>query len=364
VLRAASDFMLTLAPGAKMTCADAVKRLVKDKRRREVRSAGKGSKGGRWHARAWDGSGRDYFGPGQCQARLCTAIRRHLVLVMAALAICAVTAARLRDRTGTQAPPPVTPGQAPPREPGMIPLTVHEVKRLPAAALDRPAPDGHAARRLSWRRRHQARSRWFHQRARLNRDYALVSQQLAAAVLGRALLACGRPSLSGSDGPITRDALELLHRVRVVSGNGSLTRTSRRRLGGMTAQIGTDGLDLFGEPRPELLAGVVRVRPEPGGEWVNIEDRPDRPGFRSTQRLWIGDVADGVAVATWPAELAPQARYLYGGGLGSGLVAVAIERGWTVEPSPHIAYRTSPPGRRLYMRPSIAALDYVAFLAG
>jgi hypothetical protein len=128
----------------------------------------------------------------------------------------------------------------------------------------------------------------------------------------------------------------------------------------MTAQIGTDGLDLFGEPRPELLAGVVRVQPEPGGEWVNIEDRPDRPGFRSTQRLWIADVADGVAVATWPAELAPQARYLYGGGLGSGLVAAAIERGWTVEPSPHIAYRTSPPGRRLYMRPSIAALDYVA----
>jgi len=157
-----------------------------------------------------------------------------------------------------------------------------------------------------------------------------------------------------------RETLELLHRVRVVSGNESLTGASRRRLGGMTAQIGADGLNLFGEPRPELLADVVRVQPEPGGEWVNIEDRPDRPGFHSTQRLWIADVADGVAVATWPAELAPQARYLYGSGLGSGLVAAAIERGWTVEPSPHIAYRTSPPGRRLYMRPSIAPLDYVS----
>ncbi len=30
---------------------------------------------------------------------------RHAVLVMAALAICAVTAALLRDRTDTQAPP-------------------------------------------------------------------------------------------------------------------------------------------------------------------------------------------------------------------------------------------------------------------
>jgi hypothetical protein len=76
----------------------------------------------------------------QCQARLYTAIMRHVVLVMAALAVCAVTAAQFRDRTDTQAPPP-----------------------------------GHAARRLHWRRRHQARSRWFHQRARLARNYALVS---------------------------------------------------------------------------------------------------------------------------------------------------------------------------------------------
>jgi SRSO17 transposase len=227
VLRVASNFQLTLAPGTKLTCKEAVSRLVRDKRRWEVRSAGKGSKGERWYAWAWIGTAsprhhllvrrhlrtgelafhycyvpegqlltktrliraaglrwpveegfefsKDYFGLDQCQARLHTAILRHLVLVMAALAICAVTAAQLRDRTDTQAPPPVTPGQAPPREPGLIPLTVHEVKRLLAAALDRPAPDGHAARWLNWRRRHQARSRWLHQRARLNRDYALVN---------------------------------------------------------------------------------------------------------------------------------------------------------------------------------------------
>jgi hypothetical protein len=51
---------------------------------------------------------------------------------------------------------------------------------------------------------------------------------------------------------------------------------------------------------------------------------------------------------------------LYGRGLGSPLVAGAIERGWTVEPSPHLAYHTAPPGRRLYMRPSTAPLDYAA----
>jgi hypothetical protein len=57
----------------------------------------------------------------------------------------------------------------------MIPLTVPEIRRLLAAALQHPGSPGHAARWLNWQRRHQARSRWFHQRTRLNRDNALVS---------------------------------------------------------------------------------------------------------------------------------------------------------------------------------------------
>ena len=227
VLRAASSFMITLAPGTKVTAAEAVRRLVKDKRRWEVRSAGKGSKGERWYAWAWiatasprhhllvrrhlktgelafhycyvpEGqpltkprliraaglrwpaeedfrSGKDCLGLDQCQARLYAAILRHTVLVMAALAICAVTAAQLADRTDTQAPPPVTPDQAPPPEPGKIPLTIPEIRRLLASRLASSRPPGHADHWLSWRRRHQARSRWFHKRTRLNRDYALVS---------------------------------------------------------------------------------------------------------------------------------------------------------------------------------------------
>jgi SRSO17 transposase len=227
VLRVASSFMLTLAAGTRLTCAQAVARLVKDKRRWEVRSAGKGSKGERWYAWAWIATasprhqllvrrhlrtgelafhycyvpegqlltktrliraaglrwpveedfafGKDCFGLDQCQARLYTAILRHTVLVMAALAICAVTAALLHDRTDSQAPPPTRPDQPPSGEPGMIPLTIPEVKRLLAAVLPHPKPPGHASHWLNWRRRHQARARWFHQRARLNRDYALVS---------------------------------------------------------------------------------------------------------------------------------------------------------------------------------------------
>ena len=32
----------------------------------------------------------------------------------------------------------------------------------------------------------------------------------------------------------------------------------------MTAQIGDDGLDLLGDPLPELLTDVAGVRPQPG----------------------------------------------------------------------------------------------------
>src|SRR5260370_34204502 len=209
--------MLTLAADTKITCAEAVTALLKHKRRWEVRSAGHGSKGERWHAWAllatasalrrllirrhlrtgelafhycfvpegqlltkarliraaglrWPAVAEDFafskdcFALDQCQARLYTVLARHAVLVMAALAICAITAALLKDRTDTQAPPPVRPDQPPPPEPGMIPLTIPEIKRLLAALTTRPLP-----RRLviHWNPstpRHQALARRFHTR--------------------------------------------------------------------------------------------------------------------------------------------------------------------------------------------------------
>jgi hypothetical protein len=69
----------------------------------------------------WPGEGFE-FGKGcfwldQSQVRLYTAIIRHTVLVMAALAICAITAALLRHRTDTRAPAPVRPDQPSPEIP-------------------------------------------------------------------------------------------------------------------------------------------------------------------------------------------------------------------------------------------------------
>jgi SRSO17 transposase len=216
VLRVRSTFRLTLARGVIMTCAQAAARLLNSARRWEVRSAGQGSKGQRWYAWAllatasprhhllirrhlgsgelafhccfvpesqhvsmarliraaglrWPveedfAFGKGCFGPGQSQVRLHTAIIRHTVLVMAALAICAVTAALLRHRTDTRAPPPVHPGQPPPADPGMTPLTVPEITRLLTTP---PARPGLAEHWVNWRRGHQARARWYHQRTRL-----------------------------------------------------------------------------------------------------------------------------------------------------------------------------------------------------
>ena len=223
VLRVPSSFRLTLAGGITLTCTQAAARLPR-RRGWEIRSAGTGSKGQRWYAWAWlatasprhhllirrhlesgelafhycylpDGQpaspsrlvraaglrwpaeedfefGKDCLGLDQSQVRLYTAIARHTVLVMAALAICAVTAALLRRRTSTQAPAPVRPDQPPPADPGMIPLTVPETGRLPG----HPPPPGSAGHWLDWRRRHQARSHWYHQRTRLARrvEIALV----------------------------------------------------------------------------------------------------------------------------------------------------------------------------------------------
>jgi hypothetical protein len=204
----------------KLTCKEAAGQQLRSKRRWEIRSAGTGAKGERWYAWALAGDdltpaslahpqapghrragllllsrarrpaafadpadprrraalaaeedfefGKDCFGLDQSQVRLYTAIARHTVLVMAALAICAITAAltpRRRRQSGRIRPRPLTPG--------MIPLTVPEIGRL----LARPPPPGAAGHWLNWRRRHQARSRWYHKRARLARDaeIALVS---------------------------------------------------------------------------------------------------------------------------------------------------------------------------------------------
>ena len=53
---------------------------------------------------------KDCFGLDESRVRLFTAIARHTVLVMAAAAICGITAALHKPGTGAQAPLAVRPG--------------------------------------------------------------------------------------------------------------------------------------------------------------------------------------------------------------------------------------------------------------
>lgn len=110
--------------------------------------------------------GKDQFGFDQSQVRLHTPIMRHIVLVMTALAVCAVTATDARSRTDPL-PTPTSPTQPPPADLGLIPLTVVEIKKLFNLASRVWRATSHYLH-WSWRRRrHQARARWYHHRARL-----------------------------------------------------------------------------------------------------------------------------------------------------------------------------------------------------
>jgi SRSO17 transposase len=129
--------------------------------------------GRRWPVEEDFRTGKDHFGLDHSQVRLYQSLMRHLTLAIAALAICSVTAAAVKQRTSTLppcCPTPVDPNQKPPADPGLVPLSVAEVKRL-FNLLTRPVHDlAHHLRWTWWRCRHQARARWYHHRARLRRQ--------------------------------------------------------------------------------------------------------------------------------------------------------------------------------------------------
>lgn len=221
VLRIPSNFTLILGDGTTATCKKTVKKHLKRKKRWQIVSAGAGDKGERLYGWAWVATGeprhwllirkhltsgelayhlcfapegqrvtlnrlitaaglrwpveedfefgKDLFGLDQSQVRLYEAIRRHTVLVMIALAVCSVTAARARPRTDTQARPPTSPDDIPPLEPGHVPLTVAAIKNLPGGLKPRQATLKHRVHWQNWRDRHRARARWHHRRTRLGR---------------------------------------------------------------------------------------------------------------------------------------------------------------------------------------------------
>jgi SRSO17 transposase len=132
-----------------------------------IRTAGR-----RWPVEEDFRLGKSGFGLADSQVRCYTALTRHLALAMGALAVCAVTAALASPRTSTLARPPTSPDDPPPADTGLIPLTVAEIKRIFNLVTRTWQTTRHYLHWSWWRRRHQARARWFHQRARLRRQTA------------------------------------------------------------------------------------------------------------------------------------------------------------------------------------------------
>ncbi|MGH3094952.1 MAG: IS701 family transposase [Streptosporangiales bacterium] len=128
--------------------------------------------GRRWPVEEDFQVGKSHLGLADSQVRSYTALHRHLALAMAAEATCAVTAADARTRAAALPPAPTRPDDEPPAEPGLIPFTVAEVKRLFGLLTRTWHTTRHHLHWSRWRRRHQARARWFHHRARLRRQAA------------------------------------------------------------------------------------------------------------------------------------------------------------------------------------------------
>ncbi len=72
----------------------------------------------------------------------------------------------------------------------------------------------------------------------------------------------------------------------------------------------------------------------------------------------LSDVGGGIVLGLWPAELKPQAAFLYQDGRGAAMAARARSLGWEVWAVPQLAFFTSSPSKRLYMHPEIDPSEY------
>ena len=77
--------------------------------------------GRRWPVEEDFRLGKSGFGLADSQVRRYPALTRHLALAIAALAVCATTAALAHSRTSHLARPPTSPDDPPPEDPGLIP---------------------------------------------------------------------------------------------------------------------------------------------------------------------------------------------------------------------------------------------------
>jgi hypothetical protein len=127
----------------------------------------------------------------------------------------------------------------------------------------------------------------------------------------------------------------------------------------LTAVRGFGDRHLLDDPATDLLREITGLELE-----RDAHARIDLAGVRSTQRLALGEVGGGIALFTWPAELKPQATYLYTGDRGARLLTAARADSWDIDARPHLAFRWARPEQRLYLNPTVGVDDYVAGWSG
>jgi O-acetyl-ADP-ribose deacetylase len=121
----------------------------------------------------------------------------------------------------------------------------------------------------------------------------------------------------------------------------------------MPARIGHDP-PLFKTPDLDLLRRISGITPDPGATYVRL----DQHGVRSTQRLALDDIGGSLLAGLFPAELKPQALYLYAVGRARAMLAAARAFGWSASPNPHLAFYTASPQQRLYLDARVDVDEY------
>jgi len=123
----------------------------------------------------------------------------------------------------------------------------------------------------------------------------------------------------------------------------------------MAVRLGPWEQELLGRSSPELLREITLIRPVAAGSHVMLQEA----GFKSVQRLAVGDLSGAIFAALWPAELQAQALHLYSNERARALIEAARAGGWAVRPNPHLAFWRAHPQQRLYLDTRTDLNEYV-----
>lgn len=106
--------------------------------------------------------------------------------------------------------------------------------------------------------------------------------------------------------------------------------------------------DVVPEKRPDTDAAVM----------VRIDKAI---GSRSTERLSLQWLPEGLVLGTWPAELKKQAEATYRTGRGQRILefAAGMPAGWRVSPNVYLAYRFASISQRVYLTCDLGLDEYV-----